>query len=199
MGYCTSLICSLQTQSLTILTHGVQNILWSIWGDFYFFSYYIQHCFICRPSDSTVPTDAGIEPKTVETGALAVRRSKHQARSHPHQARSHPRCGLYTLRFFNPCSGVSHTRCALFCTLPSILHVRLVPSVRRRDLFKQGVTRRCRLSWLTNSALVYRVQMRGDSGVSANEYSCAHHVTWSQNKLWISNSIFNLCFSVSLI
>jgi hypothetical protein len=24
-------------------------------------SYYIQHCLICRPSDSTVPTDAGIE------------------------------------------------------------------------------------------------------------------------------------------
>ncbi len=37
-----------------------------------FFSYYIQHCFICRPSDSTVPTDAGIESKTVATGALAV-------------------------------------------------------------------------------------------------------------------------------
>ncbi len=31
-------------------------------------SYYIQHCFICRPSDSTVPTDAGIEPRTVATG-----------------------------------------------------------------------------------------------------------------------------------
>ncbi len=47
-----------------------------------FFSYYIQHCFICRPSDSTVPTaDAEIEPRTVATGALAVRRSKHQARS----------------------------------------------------------------------------------------------------------------------
>jgi hypothetical protein len=29
-------------------------------------------------------------------------------------------------------------------------------------------------------------------GVSANEYSCAHHVTWSPNKLWRSNSIFNL-------
>jgi hypothetical protein len=27
-------------------------------GDF--LSYYIQHCFICRPSDSTVPTDAGV-------------------------------------------------------------------------------------------------------------------------------------------
>ncbi len=25
------------------------------------FSYNIQHCFICRPSDSTVPTDAGID------------------------------------------------------------------------------------------------------------------------------------------
>jgi hypothetical protein len=44
-------------------------------GDF--FSYFIQHCFICRPSDSTVPTDAGIEPRTVATGALAVRRSNH--------------------------------------------------------------------------------------------------------------------------
>jgi hypothetical protein len=42
-----------------------------------FFPCYIQHCFICRPSDSTVPTDAGIEPRTVATGALAVRRSNH--------------------------------------------------------------------------------------------------------------------------
>jgi hypothetical protein len=29
-------------------------------------------------------------------------------------------------------------------------------------------------------------------GVSANENICAHHVTWSPNKLWRSNSIFNL-------
>jgi hypothetical protein len=48
-----------------------------LFGDFLFFSYYIQHCFICRPSDSTVPTDAGIEPRTVATGALAIRRSNH--------------------------------------------------------------------------------------------------------------------------
>jgi hypothetical protein len=46
-------------------------------GFFLFFPYYIQHCFFCRPSDSTVPTDAGIEPRTVATGALAGRRSKH--------------------------------------------------------------------------------------------------------------------------
>ncbi len=29
--------------------------------------YIIQHCFICRPSDSTVSEDAGIKPKTVAT------------------------------------------------------------------------------------------------------------------------------------
>ncbi len=34
---------------------------------FLFFSYYIQHCFICRPSDFIVPTDAGNEPRTVAT------------------------------------------------------------------------------------------------------------------------------------
>ncbi len=46
-------------------------------GFFSFCSYSIQHCFICRPSDSTVPTNAGIEPRTVATCALAVRRSNH--------------------------------------------------------------------------------------------------------------------------
>jgi hypothetical protein len=30
----------------------------------------IQHCFICRPSDSTVSEDAGIETRTVATLAL---------------------------------------------------------------------------------------------------------------------------------
>jgi hypothetical protein len=60
----------------------------------------------------------------------------------------------------------------------------------------QRVTKRCRLSLLTNGALDIRVQMRweGEScGFSANEYSCAHHVTWSPNKPWRSTSIFNLC------
>jgi hypothetical protein len=61
--------------------------------------------------------------------------------------------------------------------------------------FNQGVTKRCRLSLLTSSALVIRVQMRregGSCGVSANDYSCAQHVTWSPNKLWSSTAIFNL-------
>ncbi len=51
---------------------------------FFHFIYDIQHCFICRPSDSTVPEDAGFEPRIVATTALAayllaVRRSNHSA------------------------------------------------------------------------------------------------------------------------
>ena len=60
-----------------------------------FFMYCIQHCFICRLSDSTVSEDAGIEPSTVATLALAARRSNHSARSHP----------LLTLQF--SCAGCS--------------------------------------------------------------------------------------------
>ncbi len=41
--------------------------------------YDIQQCFICRPSDSTVSEDAEIEPGTVATTALTVRRSNHSA------------------------------------------------------------------------------------------------------------------------
>jgi hypothetical protein len=32
-----------------------------------FYVYVIQHGFFCRPSDSTVSEDAGIEPRTVAT------------------------------------------------------------------------------------------------------------------------------------
>ncbi len=49
-----------------------------------FFMFFIQHWFICRPSDFTVSEDAGIEPRAVATSALTVRRSNHSARSHPH-------------------------------------------------------------------------------------------------------------------
>ncbi len=42
-----------------------------------FFKYFIQHCL----SDATVPEDAGTEPRTVVTLALAARRFNHSARS----------------------------------------------------------------------------------------------------------------------
>jgi hypothetical protein len=46
------------------------------------FMYVIQHYFICRPSDSTLSEDAGIEPRTFATLALTVRRFNHLPRSH---------------------------------------------------------------------------------------------------------------------
>ncbi len=46
--------------------------------------YVIEHCFICRLSDSTVSEDAEIEPRTVAIFALTARRSNLSARSHPH-------------------------------------------------------------------------------------------------------------------
>ncbi len=41
------------------------------------FYYFIQHCFFCRPSDSTESEDAGIVFRTVATSALAVRCCNH--------------------------------------------------------------------------------------------------------------------------
>ncbi len=56
---------------------------------------------------------------------------------------------------------------------------------------EQGVTKRCRLSWLTNSALVYEPECGGSGGVAGSQpMSTAVHR--SPNKLWRSNSIFNL-------
>jgi hypothetical protein len=41
-------------------------------GDLFGFpEYFSQHSFICRPSDSSVSEDAGIEPRTVVTLTLA--------------------------------------------------------------------------------------------------------------------------------
>ncbi len=50
---------------------------------FSFIQCVLQHCFICRPSDSSVSEDAGIEPRTVATLPLTARRFNHSARSHP--------------------------------------------------------------------------------------------------------------------
>jgi len=54
----------------------------------------------------------------------------------------------------------------------------------------QEDTKRCRLSWLTNSALVYEPKYGGRGGISGSQpKSTAVHR--SPNKLWRSNSIFN--------
>ncbi len=55
----------------------------------------------------------------------------------------------------------------------------------------RGVTKRCRLSWLTNSALVYEPTCGGGGscGVSVNGTHTAGHK--NPNKLWRSNSILH--------
>ncbi len=86
---------------------------------------FLSTLFICRPSDSTVPEDAGIEPSTVATLALAVRRSNpslldlipNSARSHPHSARSHPLSARS-----HPHSARSHPHSARSHPLPARSH-----------------------------------------------------------------------------
>jgi len=57
-----------------------------------------------------------------------------------------------------------------------------------------GGTKRCRLSWLTKSALVNEPKCggRGGSGVLANKYSCAHRAPKNFGDLQC-NAMFNQC------
>jgi hypothetical protein len=60
--------------------------------------------------------------------------------------------------------------------------------------FTQEVTKRCRLSWLTNSALVYEPKC-GDRGGVTGSQSMSTAVHRSPNKLWRSNSILIYAFT----
>jgi hypothetical protein len=64
--------------SVQLITDPVGPKTFFLRGIFIFliFMYVIQHCVICRPSDSSVSVNAGIDPKTVATSALTARRSK---------------------------------------------------------------------------------------------------------------------------
>jgi hypothetical protein len=96
-----------------ILFHQILNttqyVLKGACLDFTFFIYVIQHCFICRPSESTGSEDAGSEPRTVAKFALTARRSTtridlihYSARSHPlFGYRSHPHFIISTPSFIH--------------------------------------------------------------------------------------------------
>ncbi len=56
----------------------------------------------------------------------------------------------------------------------------------------QGITKRCRLSWLTNIALIYEPKCGGRGGVVGSQ-PMSTAVDRSPNKLWRTNFIFNLC------
>jgi hypothetical protein len=71
---------------------------------------------------------------------------------------------------------------------PTFLVSVLIRPCRPIFRCKWGVTKKCRLNWLTNSALAYEPRCgEGSCGVSANETT----VHKSPRKLWRSNSIFN--------
>jgi hypothetical protein len=57
------------------------------------------------------------------------------------------------------------------------------------------ITMRCRLSWLTNSAFVYKPKRRGRGGVAGSQ-PMTTDVHRSPNKICRTNSIFNLWFSL---
>ncbi len=64
---------------------------------FFLFMFDIQHCFICRPADSTVSVDAGIEPRAVAITALAVRALTTRLDLIHFSARSHPQLGYISV------------------------------------------------------------------------------------------------------
>jgi hypothetical protein len=65
--------------------------------------YCIQHYFICRPTDSTVLEDAGIEPWTIATTAYWLSPAINtRLKSHP-PAKSHPCLPKHSPYEYNPC------------------------------------------------------------------------------------------------
>ncbi len=155
----------------------------------YSIQYFIQHCFICRPSDSTVPEDTGIEPRTVRTSALIVRRSNHSARCHPHSARSHPR------------SAGSHPPSRL-----DLIHARLDLIHTRLDLIHYPVFTCAGLVIFSFSSLWSRPprgKIRGPGGESCRALCCTGSPLPPRNRegpscgcyIWTNNS-FSSTFTV---
>ncbi len=69
---------SCPTTALPSIMPGPKYFFFLNRGIFLIFFYSSQHCFIFRPLNSTVSEDARIQPRTVATSALAVRRSIHK-------------------------------------------------------------------------------------------------------------------------
>ncbi len=74
-------------------------------------------------------------------------------------------------------SGTLYIQYNTHCTIRTILRVVLITACQSYPRgYNLSITKRCRLSWLTNSALVNEPKCGGgrELRVSANEYSCAH-------------------------
>jgi hypothetical protein len=86
----------------------------------------------------------------------------------------------------HPPTHISAARETYACTAGSMSCAVLNPL--------QRVTKRCRLSWLTYSALIYEPNCTGveGGGVFRSLSQWVHLCAWSPNKLGGSNSIFNI-------
>jgi hypothetical protein len=82
----------------------------------FFVMYFIPHCFNCRPSESFVSGDAGIEPRTVATVALAVRCSDLSAGSNPQLGYISSTARLYLI----------HTRLYLIHSRLDLIHNKVL-------------------------------------------------------------------------
>ncbi len=80
------------------------------------------------------------------------------------------------------CQRVATVLCTWYSLIVS-LYKSAIPCEQGVTIF----TKRCGLSWLTNSALVIRVQMRGRDGVAGSQpMSTAVHIMWhgAQKNFW---------------
>jgi hypothetical protein len=94
-----------------LLTGGFLYFLWTLFSS---------------ASDSTVPEDAGIEPRDRSQPRSAishphsVRSHPHSVRSHPHSVRSHPQSAIS-----HPHSAISHPQSAISHPQSAISHPQL--------------------------------------------------------------------------
>ncbi len=111
--------------------------------------YFIQHCFICRPSASTVSENAGIQPRTVATTALAVRRSNYSAIYYP-QTRQYL---IHKLGYISSTNlAISHPQTRLY-----LIHKlgNISSSIRLYLIHKLGYT------WISSTIRLYLVHKLG--------------------------------------
>jgi hypothetical protein len=111
-----------------------------------FFCLYVLYS-TCRPSDSTVSEEAVIEPGTVATSALLVRRSNHSARSHPQQKPCIDKFRTTTDSLYSaPCTPHTVIRFVLVsakfgtCTVVSILFYSILTRSKRITVHTASMT-----------------------------------------------------------
>jgi hypothetical protein len=103
--------------------------------------YFVQHCFICRTSDSTASEEAGIEPRMVATLALAARRSITTRLDLIHSR----------LDLIHRSAISSTTRLDLIHALLDLIHALLDLLHTRLDLIHNSARSPAQLGWISST------------------------------------------------